>query len=71
MTKFDNSSNLPQIFSKHKISILPITRGSYILAPVQAYHEFPQIGHEEIVYLEFPSYLESIVHRILQVKQLL
>lgn len=26
MTKFDSRSNLPQIFSEHNLSILPITR---------------------------------------------
>ena len=28
MTKFDNASQLPLIFSEHKLSILPITRVS-------------------------------------------
>ena len=31
MTKFDNKSSLPKIFADNKLSILPITRGSYII----------------------------------------
>jgi hypothetical protein len=32
MTKFDHRKNLPEIFKKNKLSILPITRGSYLIA---------------------------------------
>jgi hypothetical protein len=39
MTKFDHKANLPQIFKDHNLSILPITRGSYIIAPFDAYQE--------------------------------
>jgi len=31
MAKFDHSSQLPEIFQKNKLSILPITRGEYII----------------------------------------
>ena len=31
MAKFDQSSQLPQIFQKNKLSILPITRGEYVI----------------------------------------
>jgi hypothetical protein len=31
MAKFDQSSQLPQIFQKNKLSILPVTRGEYII----------------------------------------
>lgn len=61
MAKFDSSSNLPKIFAKNKISILPITRGSYILAPVEAYHNLtPAINNKPINYIQFPDYIESI-----------
>lgn len=33
MAKFDQSSQLPDIFKKHKLSILPITRGEYLIGP--------------------------------------
>ncbi|MCL1794967.1 MAG: transcriptional regulator [Oscillospiraceae bacterium] len=31
MAKFDQSSQLPQIFQKNKLSILPVTRGEYVI----------------------------------------
>ena len=31
MAKFDQSSQLPQIFQKNKMSILPVTRGEYVI----------------------------------------
>lgn len=33
MTKFDHQSQLPEIFSNHKLAILPDSRGSYIIGP--------------------------------------
>lgn len=62
MAKFDNSSNLPNIFIQNKISILPITRGSYVLATMDTYHKFTTEGmdNKEINYIQFPEYIESI-----------
>ena len=31
MAKFDQSSQLPQVFQKNKLSILPVTRGEYLI----------------------------------------
>jgi hypothetical protein len=42
MAKFDKSANLPQIFRENKLSILPVTRGEYIIGPF--------ITHEPIQY---------------------
>jgi len=39
MTKFDHKTNLPQIFQENNLSILPLTRGSYIIAKFEAYQE--------------------------------
>lgn len=36
-TKFDHKNNLPKIFSKNGISILPNSRGTYILGQFEAY----------------------------------
>jgi hypothetical protein len=33
MAKFDQSSHLPSIFRKNNLSILPITRGEYVIGP--------------------------------------
>lgn len=61
MTKFDNASQLPQIFVDNKLSILPITRGNYVIAPMKIFHEFPKIEHSgEISYLEFPENIQSL-----------
>ena len=39
MTKFDHKSNLPELFKDNNISILPLTRGSYVIATFEAYQE--------------------------------
>lgn len=59
MTKFDHKINLPRIFRDHELSILPITRGSYLISHFAAYQDFAEEkGH--IVRAAFPEYLESI-----------
>lgn len=61
MTKFDNASQLPRIFADNKLSILPITRGNYIIAPMKIFHDFPKIEHSgEISYLQFPEHIQSL-----------
>ena len=42
MAKFDQSSQLPQIFQKNKMSILPVTRGEYVIGRFAA--------HKRVVY---------------------
>lgn len=37
MTKFDHSIHLPILFKKHKLRILPDTRGTYIIGKFKAY----------------------------------
>lgn len=39
MAKFDQSVQLPEIFQKNKLSILPITRGEYLIGPFQTYEK--------------------------------
>ena len=41
MTKFDNRSNLPPIFSGNGLSILPTNRGGYIIGRFDAYNDVP------------------------------
>lgn len=61
MAKFDSHAELPQLFQKNELSILPITRGSYIIAPFEAYHRFPKKYHDDgIIYVAFPEHIESI-----------
>jgi hypothetical protein len=39
MTKFDHSINLPKLFKQSKLSILPDSRGTYVIGKFKAYHE--------------------------------
>lgn len=59
MTKFDHRSNLPILFSKNKLSILPITRGSYVISHFEAYHNF-EIPLAEIHKAVLPDFIQSI-----------
>ena len=42
MTKFDTRESLPRVFGK-KISILPVSRGGYVLGEFDLYQDFPEI----------------------------
>lgn len=59
MTKFDHKINLPKLFSNNDLSILPITRGSYIISHFDAYkklEEFDSVIHRA----SFPEHIQSI-----------
>ena len=60
MTKFDHKANLPSLFQDHKLSILPITRGDYIISDFEAYRSFEQDDDIPIKYLKFPNHIQSI-----------
>lgn len=62
MTKFDHKNNLPSLFKKHKLSILPITRGSYIISKFNAYKKFEEIN-TKIEKVSFPTYIKSIDYK--------
>lgn len=59
MTKFDTRLNLPDIFKANKLSILPTSRGGYIISHFEAYKEF-EVMNDDIINVSFPSYIESI-----------
>ena len=59
MTKFDHSINLPELFAKNKLSILPITRGSYLISHFNAYHDF-EPENSSIIKVSLPSYIQSL-----------
>jgi hypothetical protein len=59
MTKFDNRENLPYVFQEHHLSILPITRGKYIIGAYDAYQNI-KYNNSENTYLPLPKYVESI-----------
>ncbi len=61
MTKFDSTIQLPNIFKEHMLSILPVTRGSYIIAPYETFYSFPSnTSITDVEYVEFPEEIESI-----------
>lgn len=37
MAKFDQSSRLPEVFKKNRLSILPVTRGEYVIGPFETH----------------------------------
>lgn len=43
MAKFDHNINLPQIFSKNNLAILPISRGDYVISYFEAYQPFESL----------------------------
>lgn len=59
MAKFDHTIKLPTIFSKNKLSILPITRGDYAISHFDSYHKFETIN-TSITKVSIPSYIQSL-----------
>lgn len=59
MTKFDHYSNQPKIFKDNNLSILPITRGDYIISGFDAYK---QIKYNNLIptFKDFPPDIETI-----------
>ena len=60
MAKFDQSVNLPQIFRNNRLSILPVSRSKYILAPIDTHQLVTYDTNVEIVSIPFPAHIESI-----------
>ncbi len=60
MTKFDHNFQLPNLFIKEKLSILPISRGEYIIAPMDTFCAFHNNENLDIIDVDIPSYLESL-----------
>lgn len=59
MTKFDHRRNLPELFLKNNLSILPISRGSYLISHFEAYQDIRET-ESRIHRVSFPDYIESI-----------
>lgn len=60
MTKFDHKVNLPAIFSENNLSILPITRGDYIISSFSAYKEF-EAPAAEVQRISIPPHIQSLM----------
>lgn len=63
MAKFDHSINLPTIFKKNKLAILPVSRSEYVIAPFKNYHDF-ETPESTVLRATVPSFIESIGNEI-------
>lgn len=59
MAKIDHSFQLPRVFAENNLSILPITRGEYIISDINTFFDF-NISNIPIKEVEFPEYIESL-----------
>ena len=59
MAKFDHKINLPKIFLENNLSILPITRGNYIISHFDLYHKF-ESENKNICKMQLPDYIQSL-----------
>ncbi|MCC5423416.1 type II restriction enzyme [Clostridium botulinum] len=62
MTKFDYKDSLPSIFVENNLSILPITRGSYIIGNFEVYKSFEN-SNTQVERLSFPEWIEGIDYK--------
>lgn len=62
MTKFDHRSQLPEIFIRNGLSILPVSRGSYVIGDFDTFFDFDS-EEIETVKIEFPTFLESLDYK--------
>lgn len=59
MTKFDHVTNLPIVFEENNLSILPISRGEYIISDFEAFHVKEERSNT-FKKVTPPAYIESI-----------
>ncbi len=59
MVKFDHSINRPKIFEENNLSILPITRGDYLISQFDAYHKF-ELNNIDPKVVSLPGYIQSL-----------
>lgn len=62
MTKFDHKSQLPKLFADNSLSILPISRGGYVIGEFEAFCKFNS-NNIAVTPIEFPTFLESLDYR--------
>lgn len=59
MAKFDHSTNLPDIFTKNHLAILPVSRGDYVISDFEAYHTFEETD-TSLIKASIPSMIQSL-----------
>lgn len=62
MTKFDHKSQLPKLFADNNLSILPTSRGGYVIGTFETFSNF-NTDDIEVTPIEFPTFLESLDYR--------
>jgi len=62
MTKFDHKSQLPKLFVDNRLSILPTSRGGYVIGEFETFCDF-NTDDIEVSPIEFPTFLESLDYR--------
>lgn len=62
MTKFDHKSQLPKLFADNKLSILPTSRGGYVIGEFETFCDF-NTDEIDVSPIEFPTFLESLDYR--------
>ena len=59
MVKFDHAINLPALFEENHLSILPVTRGDYVISHFDAYHRFEPCD-SQVVRASLPAHVQSL-----------
>lgn len=62
MTKFDHKSQLPKLFVDNNFSILPTSRGGYVIGTFDTFCDF-NTEDIEVSKIEFPTFLESLDYK--------
>ncbi|KQS36823.1 hypothetical protein [Pedobacter sp. Leaf194] len=62
MTKFDHASQLPALFSSNNLSILPVSRGGYIIGTFETFEKFNK-DEVDLTSISFPQNLESLDYK--------
>ena len=60
MTKFDYRFQLPKILANKHLSILPISRGEYVLSNIETFEDLKNSPDLEITEFSIPQYIESL-----------
>lgn len=64
MTKFDHKVNLPSVFARNNLAILPVTRGDYVISSFSAYKEF-ESPSDEVQRISIPAHIQSLMPQFL------
>jgi hypothetical protein len=62
MTKFDHKSQLPKLFADNNFSILPTSRGGYVIGTFDTFCDF-NTDDIDVAKIEFPTFLESLDYK--------